>query len=83
MNRRDFIKYLLSTPIAAKLDVEKLLWVPEKTIFIPHPAQKAFYEGIPYHEINASAGIWLGLARGNIYPEVRKLIKLMEEDKKK
>lgn len=32
--RRDFLKLLLSTPIAATLDVEKLLWIPEKTIFI-------------------------------------------------
>lgn len=38
MNRRDFLKYLLATPIAYQLDVEKLLWVPgEKTIFLPSP----------------------------------------------
>ena len=34
MNRRDLIKYLLATPIASQLDVEKLLWIPgEKVIF--------------------------------------------------
>jgi hypothetical protein len=36
MNRRDFLRYLIAAPIAAHLDVEKLLWIPgEKTIFIP------------------------------------------------
>lgn len=35
MNRRDLIKYLLTTPIALTLDVEKMLWVPgEKKIFL-------------------------------------------------
>jgi hypothetical protein len=38
MNRRDFLKLLLSAPIAYQLDIEKLLWVPgEKTIFLPSP----------------------------------------------
>lgn len=36
-NRRDFLKILLSTPIAATLDVEKLLWVPDKTIIVLPP----------------------------------------------
>lgn len=36
MDRRDFLKYMLSTPVAMTLDVEKLLWIPgEKTIFLP------------------------------------------------
>jgi hypothetical protein len=35
--RRDFLKYLLATPIAASLDVEKMLWIPEKTIFVMPP----------------------------------------------
>jgi len=43
MNRRDFIKFLLATPIAATLDVEKLLWIPEKTIFIPSVANPGLY----------------------------------------
>lgn len=33
--RRDFLKLLLSTPIAATLDVEKLLWVPQTQIVVP------------------------------------------------
>jgi hypothetical protein len=38
MNRRDFLKLLLSAPIAYELDIDKLLWVPgEKTIFLPPP----------------------------------------------
>lgn len=44
MHRRDFLKFLLSTPIALTLDVDKLLWVPgEKTIFIP-PARSILNE---------------------------------------
>ncbi len=35
MQRRDFLKLLLSTPIAAELDVEKLLWVPKPIITVP------------------------------------------------
>lgn len=36
MKRRDFLRFLLTTPLAYELDVEKLLWIPgEKTIFIP------------------------------------------------
>lgn len=39
MDRRDFLKFLIATPIAAHLDVEKLLWIPgEKTIFLPSKA---------------------------------------------
>ncbi len=35
MNRRDLIKLLLSTPLAATLDYEKLLWVPRPIIVVP------------------------------------------------
>ncbi len=36
MNRRDFLKFMLSTPLAATIDYEQLLWIPgEKTIFTP------------------------------------------------
>lgn len=36
MKRRDFLRFLLASPIALQLDVEKLLWVPgEKKIFFP------------------------------------------------
>jgi len=34
MNRRDLLKYLLSTPLATFVDYEKLLWVPNKTIVV-------------------------------------------------
>jgi hypothetical protein len=38
MNRRDFLKLLLSAPIAYELDIDKLLWIPgKKTIFLPPP----------------------------------------------
>jgi hypothetical protein len=44
MNRRQFIKLISSSAIAAyALDPEKLLWVPgEKTIFIP-PERRLIY----------------------------------------
>lgn len=36
MNRRDLLKYLMATPLAATMDYEKLLWIPgEKKIFLP------------------------------------------------
>jgi len=35
MNRRDFLKFLLTTPIAATMDLEKLLWVPKPIIVVP------------------------------------------------
>lgn len=79
MHRRDFLKYLLATPIAAELDIEKLLWVPEKTIFLPtivndsiyhvmHPDMYKLYmslAGIPYHAPapDATVGTWLGIER--------------------
>jgi hypothetical protein len=35
MNRRDFLKLLTASSAAYTIDWERLLWVPEKTIFIP------------------------------------------------
>lgn len=71
MKRRDLLRYLLAAPIAATLDVEKLLWVPgEKAIFIPSARQLRFMEfdrlmlyGIPYHLFDSTTGTWLGLKR--------------------
>lgn len=34
-DRRSFLKSLLALPIAATLDVEKLLWVPKPIITVP------------------------------------------------
>jgi hypothetical protein len=68
MNRRDFIRYLLATPIAAELDVEKLLWILEKKVFIPEFNWKTIpiiFHGIPYHQTNASSGTWLGFSRSD------------------
>jgi hypothetical protein len=42
MTRRDLLNYLLATPLAATVDFEQLLWVPEKTIFLPSPKQIEF-----------------------------------------
>lgn len=35
IDRRSFLRHLLSLPIAATLDVEKLLWIPKPIITIP------------------------------------------------
>lgn len=37
MHRREFLRALLALPIAAELDVERLLWVPHQSVFIPAP----------------------------------------------
>lgn len=34
-SRRDFLKLLLATPLAATIDYEKLLWVPKPIIVVP------------------------------------------------
>ena len=35
MNRRDFIKYLLTTAAASTIDYEQLLWIPSQQIAVP------------------------------------------------
>lgn len=62
MKRRDFLRYLLATPIAVEFDVEKLLWIPGKTIFLPSIRKQEYY-GIPYHHTDATTNIWLGFSR--------------------
>lgn len=72
MKRRDFIRLLLASSIAQTVDVEKLLWTPTKTIFIPSKKQIEFIYGIPYHEFNSTVGTWLGISRTE-YPELKSL----------
>jgi len=35
MDRRDFLKILLATPVAATYDFEQLLWVPKPMVIVP------------------------------------------------
>jgi len=35
MDRRDFLKILLATPVAATYDFEQLLWVPKPMVVVP------------------------------------------------
>lgn len=80
LNRRDFLRALLSsTVVAATVDVEKLLWIPgEKKIFIPSERQiKFLYSvdwgfGTPYHAY-WSKGTWLGISREGQTPIYTKL----------
>lgn len=44
--RRDFLKFLLASPIAATLDVEKLLWVPTPQIVVPEITKVTIKGGI-------------------------------------
>ncbi len=54
MKRRDFLRILLAAPIAATVDVEKLLWIPgEKTIFLP---SVEIFEDIPEIMYGGAAG---------------------------
>lgn len=62
--RRDFLKYLLATPLAMELDVEKLLWVPKPIITVPELPITLW--GIPYHQTDATIGSWLGLDHSRI-----------------
>lgn len=45
VNRRDFLKLLLATPLAATVDVEQLLWVPKPIIVVPAMPGYVFYGG--------------------------------------
>lgn len=63
MNRRSFIKFLLSVPITTELDIEKLLWIPKPIITVPTLPVSLY--GIPYH-LNAFPGTWLGFERSII-----------------
>lgn len=35
MTRRDLLRLMLAAPIAATLDVEKLLWIPGQMVTVP------------------------------------------------
>lgn len=89
--RRQFLKELLTLAAGSTLvDVDRLLWVPgEKSIFIPSAAQikflasdKLMLHGMAYHASDATIGKWLGLPRESVYPEMQRLIKILEEDKR-
>ena len=58
MNRRDLFKSLLGGIAAAsQLDLEKLLWVPTKTIFLP--AEAEFTSPILYSDWVAAESVRL------------------------
>lgn len=43
MTRRDLLRLLLAAPIAASLDVEKLLWVPKPIVVVPAMPKLMFH----------------------------------------
>jgi hypothetical protein len=62
--------------VASQLIPEELLWTPPRNrIYVPHPAQVAFFNrpltvqeklwpgGVPYHVSDATVGTWLGVTR--------------------
>jgi hypothetical protein len=89
MRRRDFLRLLASGVVGSHIDVDRLLWEPnKKTIFLPTDAQIALYNnykyaalyGIPYHQSNASTGQWLGIPRGDsVYKELAEMVRLLEK----
>lgn len=92
MDRRNFLKLLTSGATGLVLDPEKLLWIPGKRkFFLPSEKQVEFFNrtaemklyGIPYHESNASSDQWLGFIRKEACEEIRNLVNLIEEDKKR
>ena len=83
ISRRHLLKLLALGAVSPNIDVERLLWVPKKTIFTFTSRQIAFYYGIPYHQYNASSGSWIGIPRTEAYPEIMNLIKVLEDDKKR
>jgi hypothetical protein len=63
MDRRDFLKFLLSTAIAESIDVEKLLWTPKSIIVVPELPSSLY--GIPFTtNTMLPSGIWLGIDWG-------------------
>lgn len=53
MNRRDFLRFLIAAPIAAELDVEKLLWVPRPIVTVPGLSAYPLGTLLTLDEINA------------------------------
>lgn len=48
INRRTLLKWMLTTPLALTMDVEKLLWIPNQSIVVPSqyvPLREIFYGG--------------------------------------
>lgn len=94
MRRRNFLRLLVTGVVGSHINVDQLLSNSEALsgLWKPHPAQLKFLNspiptalwGVPYHQSNASSGQWLGIHRGlPVYEEIGKLIKLLEEDKKR
>lgn len=74
MDRRDFLRRLLSAGVIAVADPEKLLWMPGERVHfvITRPLNLT---GIPYHHSDASTASWCGLHRAS--PESIAMIKEM------
>jgi hypothetical protein len=71
--RRDFLKFLLATPIATTLDVEKLLWIPEKTIIVLSPIKRLTESQIISIELERITPMLKSLfERDNMFYEIMK-----------
>lgn len=76
MNRRTFLKYLLATPLAATVDYEQLLWIPNQQIVVPDLTKYPALYGMTYHYNNGTTATWLGLIRDD------KFWKALKSDKR-
>lgn len=74
-NRRDFLKILLATPVAATYDFEQLLWVPKPMVVVPAtniPPQIWLYD---YGKLFVFADAHGKFIYGNNYKDVDKILK--------
>lgn len=66
VTRRDMLRILLAAPIAATVDVERLLWVPKPIIVVPAmPSPRTLQRIIYYYGVDWAK--WDGLDQSVVY----------------
>lgn len=77
LSRRSFIGALSCLPFVKKV-------VPSEFIYKPlNSTTPVSLWGIPYHSnVDVIPGQWLGIPRKEAYPELQKLIKLIQDEKR-
>lgn len=73
------MKFLLTTPAAALVDYEKLLWIPKTQIVVPDFPLSI--HGIPYHIYTDDMGTWLGIDRIIlVHPPFQGILRSLDEN---
>ena len=70
MNRRDLLKWMLASPLAATVDVERLLWVPKPIVVVPTmptlpPVHTIFMYGSSAFTYSEGMSHWVHLTSPN------------------